>query len=164
MFRWYAGAEVCLAYLVDISDTQDELQRSEWFTRGWTLQELLAPHIVVFLSQKWDAIGYKGGGGWTKSGFRVSSGSLESTIATITKIPEEVLYNYNRSKSYNVEERLAWIYNRRTTKEEDMSYSLLGIFDVTMPVIYGEGAKKARRRFLEEISKTNTPHQGTCGR
>ena len=156
MFRWYSQAEACLAYLADVKDASEEqaLRQSDWFRRGWTLQELLAPHVLVFLSRDWKMIGYKGGGGWTKSGFKVSDGpELETTIATITGIPEDVLLNYNRSKSYSVKERLTWIAGRHTTREEDMSYSLLGMFDVTMTVTYGEGAEMARQRLLKKVSK-----------
>ena len=163
MFRWYADAEVCLAYLVDVSDAENDhdFRRSDWFCRGWTLQELLAPQLVVFLSEDWKVIGHKGGDGWTKSGIQVSRGrALEAAISTITSVPECVLYNYNRSKSFSTEERLAWIRSRKTTKEEDMSYSLLGIFNVAMPVIYGEGAEKARRRLIEEISKASISTHG----
>ena len=156
MFRWYTNAEVCIAYLRDVENALDEqeLRQSEWFRRGWTLQELLAPHVVVFLSRDWEKIGHKGGGGWTKSGFQVSDGpALETTVATITGTPESVLYNYDRSKSFSVEERLTWIAGRETTRGEDMSYSTLGMFDVTMPVIYGEGAETARQRLLQKVSK-----------
>ena len=159
MFRWYANAEVCLAYLADIGNVGDEqeFKQSKWFTRGWTLQELLAPHVVVFLSRGWKVIGHKGGGGWAKSGFEISKGpSLEPVVATITGVPECVLHNYHCSKSVSTDEKLAWIAGRDTTREEDMSYSLLGIFDLTMSVRYGEGAKNARRRLLRKISKAST--------
>jgi ankyrin repeat domain-containing protein 50 len=156
MFRWYSNAEVCLAYLADVSNAENEreFRVSEWFYRGWTLQELLVPQVVVFLSASWDLIGHRGGDGWTRSGNRVASGrALEATISTITGIPESVLHDYTRSMSFGTEERLSWISGRKTTREEDMSYSLLGIFNVNMPVIYGEGAKKARERLMEEIRK-----------
>ena len=163
MFRWYSNAEVCLAYLADVSNAEDEreLRGSEWFRRGWTLQELLAPHMVVFLSASWELIGHKGGEGWTRSGNQIACGcALETTISTITSVPECVLHNYTRSMSFSTEERLSWILSRKTTKEEDMSYSLLGIFNVTMPVIYGEGAERARQRLMEEIRKESTPTSG----
>ena len=90
---------------------------------------------MVFLSQEWKALGHKGGGGWTRSGFQVSDGpGLEVTVATITGVPVGVLHNYEQSKSLSVEERLSWISSRQTTREEDMSYSLLGIFGVRMRV------------------------------
>lgn len=167
MFRWYSNAEVCLAYLADVSNAEDEreFRGSEWFRRGWTLQELLAPQMVVFLSASWDLLGHRGGDGWTRSGNQIACGcALEPTISMITGVPEGVLYNYSRSMSFSTDERLSWISGRKTMKEEDMSYSLLGIFNVTMPVIYGEGAKKARERLMKEIWKASMsthghPHQ-----
>ena len=156
MFRWYSHAEVCVAYLAAVRNAKDdqEFRRSVWFRRGWTLQELLAPYVVVFLSQDWEIIGHKGGGGRMQNGIEVSRGpSLEPVIATITGVPEGVLRNYHRSKAFSVDERLCWIAGRETTRVEDMSYSLLGIFNVTMPVIYGEGADKARQRLLGEINR-----------
>ena len=163
MFRWYSNAEVCLAYLAEVSDAENEreFRGSEWFRRGWTLQELLAPQMVVFLSASWELIGHKGEDGWTRSGHQIASGhALEAAVSAITGVPECVLRNYARSMSLSIEERLSWIYNRQTTKEEDMSYSLLGIFDVTMPVIYGEGAKRARERLMEEIYKASMSTHG----
>lgn len=163
MFRWYSNAEVCLAYLADVSNAEDEreFRRSEWFRRGWTLQELLAPQMVVFLSASWELIGHKGGDGWTRSGKQVARGrALEATVSTITGVPQHVLQNHARSMSLSTEERLSWIRGRKTTKEEDMSYSLLGIFNVTMPVIYGEGAEKARERLVEEIRKGSMSTRG----
>lgn len=158
MFRWYSNAEVCLAYLADVSNAEDEreFRCSEWFRRGWTLQELLAPQMVVFLSASWELVGHKGGDGWTRSGSQIACGrALEATVSTITGVPECILHNYTRSMSFSIEERLSWIRSRDTTKEEDMSYSLLGVFDVTMPVIYGEGAERARQRLTEEILKAS---------
>ena len=157
------NAEVCLAYLADVTNEKDEreFRHSKWFSRGWTLQELLGPRTVVFLSASWELIGHKGGDGWTRSGNQVAGGrALEAAISAITGVPECALHNYARSMSYSAEERLSWSRSRKTTKEEDMSYSLLGIFDVTMPVIYGEGAKKARERLVEEIRKTSMSTQG----
>ena len=87
MFKWYLNAEVCLAYLADVEvrNDLDGLKRSEWFRRGWTLQELVAPRTVVFLTQAWEVIGHKGETGRSKSGIELHSGSsLNTTIATVT--------------------------------------------------------------------------------
>lgn len=156
MFFWYARAEVCLAYLADVRDAYDlhVLRQSEWFQRGWTLQELLAPHIVLFLTRDWQLIGSKGSDGQTRSGVQISyQPQLEDTVAEITGIPHNVLCDFRKSDILSVSDRLTWIANRKTTREEDMSYSMLGIFGVTMPVIYGEGAEQARSRLLRKISK-----------
>lgn len=157
MFRWYSEAELCLAYLADVvsAENKDEFKNSSWFRRGWTLQELLAPSLVVFLSQGWDLIGHKGRHGWRKSAiWDHDCLSLEPDIASITRIPELVLRDYENSKGLSTEDKLAWIGARETTREEDLSYSLLGIFNVAMPVIYGEGADSARQRLLRKIFKT----------
>ena len=161
MFRWYSNAEVCLAYLADVTNEKDEreFRHSKWFSRGWTLQELVAPTTVVFLSASWELIGHKGRDGWSEKQVAGDRG-LEIDIARITGVPEYVLHNYSRSMSLSVEERLSWICGRETTEEEDMSYSLLGLFDVTMPVIYGEGAKRARERLMEEIRKASATAHG----
>lgn len=154
MFKWYRNAEVCLAYLADIKGNENVqgLRYSEWFSRGWTLQELLAPRAVVFLTQEWEIIGHKGCIGDGTDGIPLPAGpSLGTTIAAITGIPESVLGDYKCSQGLSVEERLQWMVGRETTREEDMTYSLLGIFDVSMPAIYGEGKEKARKRLLAEI-------------
>ncbi|KAK1809115.1 hypothetical protein LTR12_016522 [Friedmanniomyces endolithicus] len=160
MFSWYANAYVCLAYLTDVFDSKEkhELDASEWFRRGWTLQELLAPQIVVFLSRDWRVIGHKASRGWTSStfGVEVDAGpSLVSAIASITRVPESVLYDFEQSKRYTVEERLAWSAGRETTKREDVYYSLLGMFGVRMSLDYGEGTDEARRRLLGKIAKSD---------
>ncbi|KAK0272969.1 hypothetical protein LTR35_012641 [Friedmanniomyces endolithicus] len=160
MFSWYANAYVCLAYLTDVPDSKDEheFEASEWFRRGWTLQELLAPQIVVFLSRDWAVIGHKASRGWTSSsvGVEVDAGpSLVPAIASITRVPVSVLHDFEQSKRYTVEERLAWSAGRETTKREDVYYSLLGMFGVRMSLDYGEGTEEARRRLLRKIAKSD---------
>ncbi|KAF2812310.1 HET-domain-containing protein [Mytilinidion resinicola] len=143
MFRWYQKAIKCYVYLIDVparSKTPDwkaEFSQSRWFTRGWTLQELLAPRQVDFFSYDNQKLG--------------SKRELEQHIHRITGIPTEALRGGHLSK-FPVETRLSWAQNRNTTEEEDQAYCLLGIFDVSMPMIYGEGAK-AWRRLLYEIGK-----------
>lgn len=145
MFLWYSNAAVCYVYLSDVSvhslqsdDDFDEFQRSRWFTRGWTVQELIAPVSLEFFSRDWTFLGDKY--------------SLEQDICQMTGIPGEALVGNDLSQ-FSIEERLAWVENRETTVEEDKAYSLLGIFDVFMPLIYGEGREYAFRRLLEEIGK-----------
>jgi len=120
-------------------------------------KKLLAPRTVLFLSSSWEVIGHKGGRGAHKSESygKIHEGPLlERTIAAITGIPERALHDYYQSKGFTTEERLAWIVGRETLKSEDMYYSMLGLFNVSMPVIYGESAKKARQRLLRKIAKT----------
>ncbi|KAK4182013.1 hypothetical protein QBC35DRAFT_457734, partial [Podospora australis] len=117
---------------------------SRWFTRGWTLQELLAPTSVEFFSR--EAV-YPG-----------DRTTLEQVIHDVTGIPLEVLRNGPLS-DFSVHDRMAWIEKRTTTREEDMAYSLFGIFDVQLPLLYSEGKQQAFRRLREEISKASKSKQ-----
>ncbi|PVH83065.1 HET-domain-containing protein [Cadophora sp. DSE1049] len=148
MYRWYKNAEVCFAYLSDVSSNTDltkstAFKSSLWFTRGWTLQELIAPRNVEFYGNddagKWSEIG-------TKS-------SLRSTIAEITGIPIDVLKTGD-VKGISIATRMSWASRRKTKRVEDQAYSLMGIFDVHMPMVYGEG-KRAFERLQEEIMKVS---------
>nr|POE72713.1 vegetative incompatibility protein het-e-1 [Quercus suber] len=156
MFRWYRNAEVCLAYLGDVPSADDvpTFERSVWFKRGWTLQELLAPSVVIFLSKDWKVIGHKGRSGYGRNGTAVETGpSLEGRIAKITKIPEAILRNYEESISLSSEEKMAWIAGRDTLRGEDLSYCLLGILDVSMNIRYGDGQERTRARLMAKVSK-----------
>ena len=158
MCKWYRGAEICLVYLADVETIDDlsEFKRSDWFRRGWTLQELLAPQTVIFLTRAWNIIGHKGRTGRGISGVGVDSGpSLTATLVAASRVPESVLDDFERSSDFTVNERLAWMAGRETSREEDMAYSLLGIFDVSIPVLYGEGGKRATARLLAEIRTPN---------
>jgi len=153
MFRWYQNADLCYAYLSDVSisgppqkDAQPELswkpafRASRWFTRGWTLQELLAPASVEFFSREGMRLGDKA--------------SLEQQIHEITGIPIPALQGTPLSR-FPVDERFSWTKTRRTTRKEDMAYCLLGIFGVFTPLIYGEGTENAMRRLRKEINDTS---------
>jgi hypothetical protein len=144
MFRWYKQAEVCYAYLSDVwyssneRELNSQLSKSRWFTRGWTLQELIAPKVVVFYSEDWRPLG-------TRS-------ELCKTISSITRIEPEYLNGMDLEFA-SVAKRMSWAARRETSRTEDVAYSLLGIFDINMPLIYGEG-RKAFRRLQEEIMKS----------
>nr|KAK5440398.1 hypothetical protein LTR18_007686 [Exophiala xenobiotica] len=133
MFRWYSEAHICYAYLedvdkeVDIDARQKEgaFFRSRWFRRGWTLQELLAPRHVTFFDYQWFEIGTKL--------------SLLSNVSSITSIPHRALLDPSNIYQHSVSQRMSWARYRETTREEDIAYSLLGIFRVNMPLLYGEG-------------------------
>jgi hypothetical protein len=153
MFRWYRNAIKCYVYLSDVSspafDTDDEshqlpwesaFRNSRWFTRGWTLQELVAPTSVEFFSKDWEQLGNKA--------------SLERHIREITRIPVKALRGSSLS-DFGITERMLWAETRETTRKEDKVYSLLGIFNVYMPLIYGEGRGKALKRLREEIDKSS---------
>src|SRR5690242_16631266 len=136
MFRWYKAAAKCYVYLSDIS-TRNDLCQSRWFTRGWTLQELLAPSSVKFFSRDHTYLGDKQ--------------SLELQIQERTGIALGALQGRPLSES-TVAERMSWVAGRETTLEEDCVYCLLGIFDTYMPVLYGEGSAHAMRRLKKEIA------------
>ncbi|KAK8016096.1 P-loop containing nucleoside triphosphate hydrolase [Apiospora rasikravindrae] len=144
MFRWYRDAEKCYVYLSDVtmerdddSSTWDEaFRQSRWFTRGWTLQELIAPRTVEFFSSDGQYLGDKT--------------SLEQQLHAITKIPVAALRGTTLSE-FSLEERMSWSQYRETKLAEDRAYCLLGIFDIHMPLIYGEGQEHACRRLRKEL-------------
>jgi Heterokaryon incompatibility protein (HET) len=151
MFRWYRDATKCYVYLADVSTKkrrvsdrfsehtwESAFRSSKWFTRGWTLQELLAPDSVEFFSKEGDRLGDKR--------------TLERQIYEITGIPITALRGTPLSQ-FDVDDRFLWAENRHTTREEDKVYSLFGIFNIQMPLLYGEGKDKALKRLWEEIDK-----------
>lgn len=147
MFRWYQNAQRCYVYLSDVlrdmTDTSESFRRwkpafrqSRWFTRGWTLQELIAPRSVEFFSKEEELLG--------------SKATLELLLHEITGIPVKVLQG-EALPNYSVTERFSWAAKRHTTRAEDESYCLLGIFGIYLPVIYGEGRLSAMKRLLNEV-------------
>ncbi|KAH6997978.1 heterokaryon incompatibility protein-domain-containing protein [Ilyonectria sp. MPI-CAGE-AT-0026] len=154
MFRWYAESAVCIAFLEDVNSTSafdgtnSMFKQSRWFTRGWTLQELIAPSKVVFYSDDWTPLGTRD--------------SLKKDIQEATRIPEEMLEVTSQSKwsrdrklrQLSIAERMNWAAKRETTRSEDIAYCLLGLFDIHMPLLYGEGQKNAFKRLQEEIIKS----------
>jgi hypothetical protein len=156
MFEWYCKAEVCLAYLEDVplaSHSTKTFADSVWFRRGWTLQELLAPSLVVFLSQDWNVIGYKGQD-HARSGLSLKTGPLlEEQVSAITGIPRRILHNYQESEGLTAEDKLAWAEGRQTLYGEDLSYCLLGIMGVSMNIRYGDGKEITRERLMRKVAK-----------
>ncbi|TVY42671.1 Vegetative incompatibility protein HET-E-1, partial [Lachnellula cervina] len=160
MFRWYHNAAKCYVYLTDVSTNdsdhnhdqinpslpswQSAFRDSRWFTRGWTLQELIAPLSVEFFCSNGKRLGDKK--------------SLEGQICDITGIAASALQGAILS-TFTVEKRMSWIENRQTKREEDMAYSLLGIFNVQIPLIYGEGAEEAFKRLQQEVYKRSRKRQ-----
>ncbi|KAH4301964.1 hypothetical protein HBH98_189090 [Parastagonospora nodorum] len=146
MFHWYKNAGVCLAYLADVPPNVDPSHKdslfsaSRWFTRGWTLQELLAPYVVIFLADDWSEIG-------TKT-------ELVSPLSIITGIPSMFLLGVDL-ESASVAMRFSWASGRSTTKPEDIAYCLLGIFDIQMSLLYGEREVGAFRRLQQKIMKNS---------
>ncbi|KAH8587304.1 P-loop containing nucleoside triphosphate hydrolase protein [Bisporella sp. PMI_857] len=144
MFRWYREATKCYVYLsgvsrpvVKINDLawESAFRESKWFTRGWTLQELIAPAFVEFFSKEGELLGDKS--------------ILEHHVCEITGIPAKALRG-NSLFGFTIAERMSWAGRRKTTREEDQAYSLLGILDISMPIIYGEGRDKALKRLRDK--------------
>lgn len=151
MFTWYRNAEYCLVYLQDVEGSGlDAVSRSAWFSRGWTLQELLAPATVLFYDRSWNIVGAKGS---LDIRARKLIRTLHAQITQITAIPDDVLCDVSSANRLEVKDRLEWAAKRKTTRPEDMAYSLLGIFGVYMAPIYGEGYRHAYRRLLREIKE-----------
>ncbi|KAI0683514.1 heterokaryon incompatibility protein-domain-containing protein [Earliella scabrosa] len=148
MFAWYAAATVCYVYLADVptphrsKDLTSSFRCSRWCTRGWTLQELIAPTEVRFLSAGWIYIGNKT--------------MLAPLLEEVTGIPQHVLKHGDFS-SVPVADRMSWASHRVTTRPEDEAYCLMGLFNVNIPIIYGEG-RRAFRRLQEEIMRTSPDH------
>jgi hypothetical protein len=148
MFRWYQNAEKCYVFLSDVEEKSLEqsgklrrrwkaaFRKSRWFKRGWTLQELLAPHSVEFFSREGARLGDKE--------------SLKHTIHEVTGIPIEALSGSDLFE-FDIAERLSWAEKRHTTREEDGAYCLLGIFGCHLPLIYGEGRERALKRLKKEM-------------
>jgi hypothetical protein len=132
MYAWYRNADVCYVYLADLEPgTRDDLAQTlrncRWFTRGWTLQELIAPLKVHFFDMEWN--------------YRGDKESLADLLESRTGIPGRLLRSQSALSDYSVARRMSWAAMRETTRLEDKAYCLLGIFDVNMPLIYGEGMK-----------------------
>ncbi|KAK5656578.1 hypothetical protein OQA88_4557 [Cercophora sp. LCS_1] len=152
MFSWYQSAKVCYAYLEDVQrgnsknriayrSWKDDFARSRWFTRGWTLQELLAPRDVRFFGAGWEELGTKA--------------SLYRLIETTTGIDRRTLAEPNLINKASIARRMSWAAHRRTTRVEDTAYCLIGIFGVSMPLLYGEG-DNAFLRLQEEIIRRSS--------
>ncbi|KAJ5915158.1 hypothetical protein N7454_011270 [Penicillium verhagenii] len=152
MMRWYELSEVCYAYLADVPPLSDlDLERSlfsksRWFDRGWTLQELIAPEKLFFLAQDWTTL--------------FSRETVSSLVSRKTRIALSFLKERQQAmtslrsslSSVSIATRMSWASERKTSRQEDRAYSLLGIFGINMPLLYGEGTG-AFIRLQEEIVK-----------
>jgi len=143
MFNYYRQAEVCYAYISDVFITAAEdsdrasyeFRNSRWFRRGWTLQELLAPRRLVFYNRYWTALG--------------SRKDLWPLVSKTTGIKDELGW-----ETSSVAQKMSWAAKRETTRVEDKAYSLMGLFGVNMPPLYGEG-ENAFIRLQNEILRTS---------
>lgn len=149
MYDWYRLSKVCYVHLADVSDGDDphdassEFYNSRWHTRGWTLQELIAPEHVVFLTKTWGVLGTKQG--------------LASTLERVAHIELDILTKEAVLDSVSVARRISWAATRETTRVEDRAYSLMGIFGIHMPPIYGEGAYAFLRLLYGLTGKVSLP-------
>lgn len=153
MFEWYRDASVCIAHLSDVEQASDSVafRHSVWFRRGWTLQELVASTVVVFVTKSWDTIGHKGNADHL-AGARFDAGpNVERLIHEATSIPPAVLQDFSNSHILSIEQRMRWMDGRETLKEEDRYYSMFGIFGVTPGANYGEKKVGAEERLLAAI-------------
>jgi hypothetical protein len=161
MYRWYQKAKKCYVYLPDVDKIDDKapqgtwelaFRRSRWFTRGWTLQELIAPEIVEFFSKEGSFLGDKR--------------SLEGLIQDTTSLPVEALL-VDSFSSFGIDEWKKWLAKRQTGVEEDMVYCLIGLCQVSMPLIYGEGKEKARKRLeraVKAFAADTSGHEAVDGK
>lgn len=142
MFNWYKRSSQCYVYLgdFDCQDPGSDFSRCRWFSRGWTLQELIAPSKMQFLDKNWKIFG--------------SKHELKAALSTITGIERSVLFGLNPLHNIPAAQKMSWAAKRQTTREEDIAYSLLGIFNISMPLVYGEGGR-AFIRLQEEILKAS---------
>ncbi|KAF9473480.1 hypothetical protein BDN70DRAFT_867329 [Pholiota conissans] len=141
MYKWYENAKICITYLADTSSIND-MATDRWFTRGWTLQELIAPKRLNFYSRDWK---------------RVKSNATHND-KKITEI-QEIIFNATGIARHHIENlgfasiptKMQWAAKRQVTRSEDASYSLMGLFGVNMSIAYGEGPKRAFARLVNEI-------------
>jgi hypothetical protein len=147
MFKWYKNATRCYVFLSDVSvptateqsDWEASFRTSAWFTRGWTLQELIAPVLVKFFSCEGHGLGDKA--------------SLEELLHDITSIPLAALRNCPLGQ-FSLSERRRWADNRVIIEEEDIVYCLLGVLGVSLSTTYGEGKESALKRLQAEVEAT----------
>jgi hypothetical protein len=142
MFSWYQNATLCFAFLEDVQkEKREAFGRSRWFNRGWTLQELLAARHVEFFDQYWRSLG--------------SKRALATDIQRATGIARRAIIHPRLARQASIAQKMSWASNRETTRPEDIAYCLLGLFDVNMPLLYGEGTKAFIRLQEEIIRRSN---------
>ena len=151
MFAWYRKAAMCYVYLSDVSacqrtaeQWQSDFAKSRWFRQGWTLQELLASHSIAFFSEDGVQLGDKS--------------TLENQISQITGIPLRAVCG---RRLYSFETTISWMKHRETTIREDFAYCLLGLLDVHIPLVYGEGVENACLRIIDEINRRRRVRNST---
>ncbi|KAG2357259.1 hypothetical protein BDR07DRAFT_1420911 [Suillus spraguei] len=149
MFRWYRNAHICIAYLAETTSI-DGFGNDEWFTRGWTLQELLAPRTIRFFSKNWTPLTTC----INDKDDHAPNQQILDIITETTGISSQDLQAFVPGP-FQVDRRMVWAAARTTTRSEDVAYSLMGIFDVSIPIAYGEGAQRAFFRLVEAIMQVS---------
>ncbi|KAF2851927.1 HET-domain-containing protein [Plenodomus tracheiphilus IPT5] len=147
MYKYYTDAQFCITYLDDVADDAPKdsfLEGAVWFSRGWTLQELIASRDLRYYSEGWTYLGSK-----KKLLFETSRAS---------GVTESILSDPSGLSNVCVSEKMSWAARRTTKRAEDQAYALMGIFGVNMPPLYGEGAENAFRRLQLEIIATTPDH------
>lgn len=148
MYQWYENAKLCIVFLADVAPgaSRDDFRRSKWFTRGWTLQELIAPPNVVFFDNNWEEYG------------SLRFDEILDDVCKTTGIDGSILRRQGQARtklaSTSIAKRMSWASNRETTRIEDEAYCLMGIFNVQMPIMYGEG-RTAFYRLQKAILETS---------
>lgn len=137
MYSWYEQAQVCYAFLGDVQSA--DWKKSDWWHRGWTLQELVAPRTVIFFDRDWKEISNKK--------------SMANGIENISGIPVAILRHDKPLTAWTVAQKMAWAAHRETTRIEDQAYSLLGLFKINMPMLYGEGKNAFQRLQIKILQK-----------
>ncbi|KAF9476532.1 hypothetical protein BDN70DRAFT_951103 [Pholiota conissans] len=150
MYNWYQRASVCIIHLAQ-TNLLSEIHLDPWFTRGWTLQELLAPPFVKFYNKDWRKfVQNLDNNKPSRYNFAFNSELLQITeqIATATTLTPDELKDI---RTVSLSRRMQLAANRKVTREEDTAYSLMGIFDISMTTAYGEGSIRAFSRLLQKI-------------
>lgn len=147
MYNWYKSSTVCITYLAETTESQ-HMHADRWFTRGWTLQELIAPRFMAFYSLSWNRLIPSGGN--DKRNRYITGEILKATSIDVNDALLE--------QESTISKKMGWAALRQVTREEDTSYSLMGLFGISMPTAYGEGAERAFFRLVREILKSTTPH------
>ncbi|OAX39456.1 hypothetical protein K503DRAFT_84491 [Rhizopogon vinicolor AM-OR11-026] len=146
MFRWYENSAICIIHLAQ-SETIVDIMGNEWTERGWTLQELLAPHQIKFFNKHWMPMtGDVSDKSWKDT-------EVMKILERATGIPLHDLREYHPGP-VRVDERMSWAARRKTSRVEDVAYSLMGIFDVSLQIAYGEGGDRAFCRLFEAIMQS----------
>ncbi|KAI1853180.1 hypothetical protein JX265_011461 [Neoarthrinium moseri] len=152
MYQYFRQAAWCYVFLADVFTVDDalseedryhQLRRSKWFTRGWTLQELIAPPRTLFFDNAWNLLGSKG------------CPEFDVLLSEISGVPASCIEGLRSPLEFNVATRMSWASQRRCARKEDEAYCLLGLFDINLPLIYGEGGR-AFVRLQEEILRTTS--------